>query len=211
MLASLLFPYDDDAPKLIDEWLTELETENCIARYSVAGDAFIEIRKWLQHQKIDKPSPSKIPPFDEHSRTFAKVREHSSLDQGPRTKDQGEDQGPKEASASVANATTAAGISVEEFFGRWQKFAETKSLPVPRRLSAGLKAKIDSRLKSVEWFTDFKAAIAKLPLGGDWQPDLVWLVANDDNAGKVASGKYDNWKKNGHAEPKPEQPPTRIA
>lgn len=116
---------------------------------------------------------------------------------------------PNQINTFVANATTAAGISVEEFFSRWQKFAETKSLPVPRRLSAGLKAKIDSRLKSVEWFTDFKAAIAKLPLGGDWQPDLVWLVANDDNAGKVASGKYDNWKKNGHAEPKVEQPPPK--
>ena len=33
MLASLLFPYDDDAPKLIDGWLSELERQGCIRLY----------------------------------------------------------------------------------------------------------------------------------------------------------------------------------
>lgn len=61
MLASLLFPYDDDAGSLIGGWLDELEREGCIARYSVDGGAYVEIRNWLNHQKIDKPSASKIP------------------------------------------------------------------------------------------------------------------------------------------------------
>src|SRR6478735_5662947 len=33
MLASLLFPYDDDAPKLIPKWLVELEQESCVIVY----------------------------------------------------------------------------------------------------------------------------------------------------------------------------------
>lgn len=33
MLASLLYPYDDDAPKRIDGWLSELEREKCLIRY----------------------------------------------------------------------------------------------------------------------------------------------------------------------------------
>jgi hypothetical protein len=97
MLASLLFPYDDDAPRLIDGWLGELESEGCVVRYRVHGDDYLQVCNWLNHQKIDKPSASKIPPFDESSRILASPREHSSLDQGPRTKDQGpgiEDQGP---------------------------------------------------------------------------------------------------------------------
>lgn len=89
MLASLLFPYDDDAPNRIDAWLSELEQENCIVRYKVEGDSYIEIRNWLEHQKIDKPSPSKIPPFANVLEDSANAREHSSLDQGPgpRTKE----------------------------------------------------------------------------------------------------------------------------
>lgn len=94
MLASLLYPYDDDAPKLISGWLAELSGVGAVVLYSVDGDDYLEICNWLKHQKIDKPSKSKFPPFDESSRILASPREHSSGDR--RTKDQGpEDQGPQ--------------------------------------------------------------------------------------------------------------------
>lgn len=67
MLASLLFPYDDDAPSLIDGWLDELEREGCIRRYVVDGSTFLEVCNWLFHQKIDKPSRPQFPGFDEGS------------------------------------------------------------------------------------------------------------------------------------------------
>lgn len=92
MLASILFPYDDDAPGLIDGWLAELDREGCIERYEVAGSNYIQILNWLSHQKIDKPSASKIPPPEDGSRILANPRERSSLDQDQRTKDQEEDQ-----------------------------------------------------------------------------------------------------------------------
>ena len=79
MLASTLFPYDDDAKGLIDTWLDELERENCIRRYHVNGSAYLEIRNWLTHQKIDKPSKPQFPePSDnprEYSRAFVVGRE----------------------------------------------------------------------------------------------------------------------------------------
>lgn len=87
MLASLLFPYDDDAPGLIDGWCSELEREGCIIRYTADGATYIQVCNWLNHQKIDRPSQSKIPPFDESSRILANPRESSSVDQG--SKDQG--------------------------------------------------------------------------------------------------------------------------
>ena len=99
MLASLLYPYDDDAKSLMGGWLAELEREKCIRRYSVNGDEYIEICNWLTHQKIDKPSKSKIPAFVEPSRILANPRERSSWDQGS------EDQGPKDqGSGSGARA-----------------------------------------------------------------------------------------------------------
>jgi hypothetical protein len=93
MLASLLYPYDDDAPKKISGWLDELEKQGCIRRYVVEGDTYLEVLNWLKHQKIDRPSQSKIPAFDEASRLIASDRECSALDQGSRIKDQGRDQG----------------------------------------------------------------------------------------------------------------------
>jgi hypothetical protein len=61
MLASLLYPYDDDAHGLIDQWLDELVRHGAVRRYEIRGAHYLEIAKWLEHQKIDRPSPSRIP------------------------------------------------------------------------------------------------------------------------------------------------------
>jgi hypothetical protein len=106
MLASLLYPYDDDATKLISKWLDELEREGCIRRYEVDGKTYLDVPKWLEHQKIDKPSKSRLPEFREPS---AKPREASrslDADLGPRTLDQ--DLGPRNSEA-VASADEVVG------------------------------------------------------------------------------------------------------
>lgn len=104
MLASLLFPYDDDVPRLIDGWLLELEGQDCIVRY-VADDgaAYLQICKWLDHQKIDKASVSKLPePTDEGIREFSRMLSNplersrpsrARADQGSRIKEGIKDQG----------------------------------------------------------------------------------------------------------------------
>jgi hypothetical protein len=80
VLASLLYPYDDDARGLIDGWLGELERAGAVRRYVVEGETFLEIPNWLKHQKIDRPSASKFPAFDEGSRILASPRELSPPD-----------------------------------------------------------------------------------------------------------------------------------
>jgi hypothetical protein len=67
LLASLLYPYDEDAPALIGRWLDELEGVGAIRRYVVGGDTYLDIPKWLKHQKIDRASASRCPAFDEGS------------------------------------------------------------------------------------------------------------------------------------------------
>ncbi len=61
LLASLLYPYDNDAPALMDGWKAELAAEGCITLYEVDGTQYLEITNWLKHQKIDHPSRSKFP------------------------------------------------------------------------------------------------------------------------------------------------------
>ena len=85
-LASLLFPYDSDAIDRIDGWLTELEAQGIARRYVVEGCTYLELPKWSSHQKIDRPSPSKLPAFVESSRILASPREPSrGLTCGSRT------------------------------------------------------------------------------------------------------------------------------
>lgn len=79
-LASLLYPYDDDARDLLPGWLNELEDVGAIRLYLVDGDTYLEVCNWLKHQKIDKPSGPKCPGFDEGS---PKPREPSQWDRDP--------------------------------------------------------------------------------------------------------------------------------
>lgn len=93
LLASRLYPYDEDAPKKIDGWLAELEHGGHVRRYEVDGDLYLDIPKWLKHQKIDHPSKSRIPELRESSRELASDGETiapHTLDLGPvpRTMDQ---------------------------------------------------------------------------------------------------------------------------
>lgn len=77
MLASLLYPYDGDAPKHIEGWLAELEREGCIQRYALEGNSFLQVCNWTKHQKIDRPTTSKFPAPPADSRGLAKAREDS--------------------------------------------------------------------------------------------------------------------------------------
>lgn len=124
MLASLLYPYDDDAKNLIDGWLTELEAADKIRRYEVDGSQYLEIVKWLEHQKIDKPSKSRLPPFNENSRNLAKCREASTTDLGPRTLDLVPD---SEADASGAEAPIDPAVPEREYFLRGREVLGAKS------------------------------------------------------------------------------------
>lgn len=87
MLASLLYPYDDDAKKLIQHWMNELEQNNKIRRYEVDGSQYLEIVKWLEHQKIDRPSPSRLPAFDDASPKPREETRASDADLVPSTSD----------------------------------------------------------------------------------------------------------------------------
>lgn len=68
MLASLLFPYDDDAPSLLAGWLAELAGEGCIDLYQVEGSSYLSVRNWSKHQRIDRPSKPMFPDPIEGSR-----------------------------------------------------------------------------------------------------------------------------------------------
>lgn len=99
MLASLLFPYDDDAPSLIDGWLKELEDKGAIRRYVVDNSTYLDIPQWKTHQKIDHAAMSRLPSFEDadtigdhrkSSRGSARKDEVLAPDLGPRTKDLGD-------------------------------------------------------------------------------------------------------------------------
>ena len=159
MLASLLFPYDDDAPGLICGWLDELEREGCIVRYSADGSQYLQVCNWLIHQKIDRPSVSKIPAFDESSRILANPREHSSLDQGSRIKDQG----GKESPPAIPLPRKKRLTPLPDDFGispRVQEWAESKGYrDLPLRLEHFVSYAKRSGKTYADWDEAFMASV----------------------------------------------------
>lgn len=114
MLASLLYPFDDDAPTLIEGWLSELDASGLIRRYVVDATTYLEICKWLEHQKIDRPTKSRLPEFREGSRVIV---EASTTDLGPRTLDLKNSR----AVGKTPRAPRADCDAVEAFWQRFRK------------------------------------------------------------------------------------------
>jgi hypothetical protein len=142
MLASLLYPYDDDAPELIGEWLDELEHKGRIIRYAVEGSTYLQIVNWLEHQKIEKPSKSKLPAPpaepDLFSLNSTRPRDPSGssrrtvIEASPTDMDQGRDQGREEEKENEKDARERAS-SFDQFWNRWKAKVGNEGEAVARR------------------------------------------------------------------------------
>jgi len=65
LLKAALFPLHDDVTVAdVDAHLWELSDLGLIVRYSVAGDPFLHVPSWHDHQKPQKRQPSKLPAPD---------------------------------------------------------------------------------------------------------------------------------------------------
>jgi hypothetical protein len=141
LLASLLYPYDDDAPGLIDTWLGELEHHKQIRRYEVDGSEYLEIVKWLEHQKIDRPSPSRLPEYREGSLPPRDHSRGSDADLGPSTKDLGPH------TAAGAEAPPSVCDRFEDFWKEYpQRDGDNPKLPAKLKFDALVKTGVDPEL-----------------------------------------------------------------
>lgn len=111
ILASRIFPYDDDAKQLLPRWMDELEREKCIRRYVVDGETYLEIPKWLAHQKIDRPSQSKLPEFVASSWPPREDSRNVALDQGSGNREGEQGTGSGLASSGGAGPAKAGGLA----------------------------------------------------------------------------------------------------
>lgn len=179
ILASRLYPFDEDALSLLEGWLSELESIGCIRRYMVDGETFLEIPKWLNHQKIDKPSKSKLPEYvpdsftpREDSRAFAK----NSLGTGNReqgigtgNREQGMEQGIEgkgvKGETTIAPKKQKSPLTPEEIISKFSKDPTYTGIDVRREFGkmtawCQTRRKVASERRFVNWLNN-----AERPLG----------------------------------------------
>lgn len=193
LLASLLFPYDEDALGLIDTWLQELETVGSVRRYVVDGTAYLDIPAFLDHQKIDKPTPSRLPAFRVDSPSPPRILAESSPLEGKGEEGNGrEGRGvrltPPSALMDAWNAGVSGGIpKCREFTDGRRKKAVTRLADAPLEEWQTVIARINS---------------SRFCAGGNergWVATFDWLLQPDTRV-KVLEGKYDN---RGRGQPAP--------
>lgn len=75
-LKSTLFPYEEGIRSAdIDKTLSEIGSNMSVILYSCDGSSYYWLYNWHDWQKIDKPSPSKIPNYDEKTMERIYIRQ----------------------------------------------------------------------------------------------------------------------------------------
>lgn len=184
LLANLLFPYDLDAKDRIPEWLGELEREKCIRLYEVDGNAYLQIEKWAEHQKIDHPSKPRFPNPPEK---LVRPRKSSRDNPKPssRTKDQGEDQGKEGTDAFEdfwdACPKKVGKLKAKEAFDKVcpsEASAETLTEAM-RRYAASVDGKDPTYTAHPTTWLNQKRWTDELPSAGTGPPVLRVVVSDD--------------------------------
>jgi hypothetical protein len=65
LVRAAIWPLDDRLAADVDADLRALHEASLIRRYEVAGRRYLAVTNWKEHQRIDKPKPSKLPAPEE--------------------------------------------------------------------------------------------------------------------------------------------------
>lgn len=83
LICSTVFPYDDDISSAdIERLLSELAGSKLITVYAVETQRYLQVVKFKDHQKIDRPQASALPSFDESSTNHRRIVDDQSTGEG---------------------------------------------------------------------------------------------------------------------------------
>lgn len=67
LLVADLFPLDRDVTeRKLAGWVQLWEKDGAVCRYTVDGREYLHAVQWKRHQRINRPTPSRIPPCPAH-------------------------------------------------------------------------------------------------------------------------------------------------
>ncbi|MFC7219308.1 hypothetical protein ACFQLX_14185 [Streptomyces polyrhachis] len=61
LVRAAVWPLDDRVAADVEEDLRVLQEARLVVRYEVEGRRYLTVRNWREHQRIDKPKPSRLP------------------------------------------------------------------------------------------------------------------------------------------------------
>lgn len=187
-LKSTLFPYEEGIRSAdIDKTLSEISSNMSVIFYSCDGNSYYSLYNWNTWQKIDRPSQSKIPEYDEKTMQLL-FDEHSTNNRrvvAPNKKRIEDNKNIKEENRN----------RVVEIYNNY-----CTNLPQIQKLTEKRKKAIDNFIKefSIEQFEKIcKIANASYFLTGkndrNWKADFDFIMRTD-KATAILEGKYNTTK-----------------
>lgn len=71
LIKSELYPLDDDmTSRKLEHHLQQIAANGPLCRYEVDGRRYLHVTTWNEHQRVNRPSPSRIPPCPIHERAL---------------------------------------------------------------------------------------------------------------------------------------------
>ena len=185
-LKSILFPYEESIRSAdIDKTLSEISSNMSVIFYSCDGSSYYSLYNWNTWQKIDRPTESKIPEYDE--KTMQRLfDEHSTNPRRVIVSNRKEDNRKKKEDKR---------IEVKEIYNEY-----CPNLPQVQKLTEKREKAIDKFLK--EFTKEQFIEICKIANSTDfligkndngWKADFDFLMRTD-KATNVLEGKYNSSK-----------------
>lgn len=188
-LKSNLFPYNEDMRSAdIEKALLEISSNMSVIFYSCDGSSYYSLLSWYTFQKMEKPTNSKLPAFDENSkeihRLFAEASPKGSRPVVPKRKE--DNRKEKEEKRN----------EIKDIYN-----SVCTKLPQVQKLTEKRNKSIDNFLKdfSIEQFEGICkiANVSEFLIGNNdrnWKADFDFLMRTD-KATAILEGKYSQKKR----------------
>lgn len=189
-LKSTLFPYEESIRSAdIDKTLSEISSNMSVVLYSCNGSSYYSLLSWDTFQKIDRPSQSKIPEYNESTMNLL-FDEYSTSNRrtvAPNKKKIEDNKNIKEENRN----------KIVEIYNTY-----CVNLPQVKKLTEKRNKAIDNFLKefSTEQFEEICkiANVSNFLIGNNdrnWKADFDFIMRTD-KATAILEGKYSQNKKN---------------
>lgn len=192
-LKSVLFPYDENLRVSdVDKALSEISKHMSISFYELDGNEYYLLDNWDKWQRVDRPTPSVIPPPDERCKPLRgsfvepSPNPRRALDPNIIEEKLSKDKLVKENKARIS--------SNNEIPDKKVKFAEFVSMT--RQEYQALQQKLgDERLKKyLEALDNYKGSTGK-KYKSDYRTILAWIAKEQEDSGSKG-GNDENNKRN---------------
>jgi hypothetical protein len=198
----------------VEQAMLALGAVGLIRLYTVAGVQYADLPSWHDHQVIDRPKPSKLPPYDESSSTRGSIDAPSAMSRGGSEgigregiggdQDHGAPSTPSLIGTNGHGVELLPRLSPEALMALWNEHAPAEC-PRVRDLSDGRRDDCQKALRKkpdqafwVEVFREmalssFLRGLKRNPGHKDWRATFDWLLGakgKTENYVKVAEGLY---------------------